>query len=674
MRKIFNHFSIVLFTSFCFATTGSLHAQSLQGDALIDSLQKELPKLKDDTSKIKTLALLATAEATNDSAASLNYASQAMNLSKQIKWNKGMGLAYYGFAKAYYETTNYDGALQNTEKAYQILSKLDAKENTAIVLRLNGVIYQRLGYYTKSLEALFSSLELFEEINNKHGIETCYNNIGNAYTSINDYDKAIDNYEKALKACREIDDKYGIAAAVGNIATIYYNTKRYDSAKVYYLQAIEVFKDLNSQPDVARSYFNLGNLSSQQHDAASAYLYFIQAIAIDKNLGTTVELADDYGGLGNLYYDVAVDSTAAYILSAPLKTNKKILLQNAILYFKQSLAMSKDQDDLSLPMRYFELASAAEEKLGNYKEALAYHKQFTLYSDSIYNDENKKKIAALETQRLTEVKNKEIQLLNQQRALEASEVKRQTLIRNIIIGSVIIIAVLSFIFIRAYNRRKKSAFDQQVSEVEMKALRAQMNPHFIFNSLQSINKYVAENDKENASAYLSKFASLMRLILENSREQEVPLEKDLRALELYMQLESLRFKNKFVYSIETDPSINKETTLIPPLLLQPFVENAIIHGFNKTESGIIKIMVNKENDMMKCVIEDNGSGRQNTGTDIDENKKRKSLGIKIITERLNIINQLKKVKAAINIFDVKDAENKPKGLRIELLLPLELAF
>jgi len=202
-----------------------------------------------------------------------------------------------------------------------------------------------------------------------------------------------------------------------------------------------------------------------------------------------------------------------------------------------------------------------------------------------------------------------------------------------------------------------------------------MNPHFIFNSLHAINNYVIENDKENASAYLAKFSKLMRLILENSREQEVPIAKDLDALELYMQMERLRFKNKFKYVVETDPEIDKENVLVPPMLLQPFVENAIIHGVQNKESGLIKINVTKQNAMIKCTVEDNGIGRQDIiSIDRDGDKKHKSLGLKIIRERLSIINQLKKVKAAINIFDLKDAENKPSGLRVELLLPHEQAF
>src|SRR3954467_12426947 len=161
------------------------------------------------------------------------------------------------------------------------------------------------------------------------------------------------------------------------------------------------------------------------------------------------------------------------------------------------------------------LLSETEALAGNLKAALALHKEADTYKDSIYNDANKRKIAALENQRLAEVKDKEIQLLNKDKALQASEIKRQTLIKNIIILAVVVAAIFAFFLTRSFIRRRKVTFDKQVLQTEMKALRAQMNPHFIFNSLHSINRYMMENDKVNASEYLSKFAKLMRLVLEN---------------------------------------------------------------------------------------------------------------------------------------------------------------
>jgi len=194
------------------------------------------------------------------------------------------------------------------------------------------------------------------------------------------------------------------------------------------------------------------------------------------------------------------------------------------------------------------------------------------------------------------------------------------------ITAVTVVALIG-VFVWVYNRRKKAKFDKDVMEVELKALRAQMNPHFISNALHSINKYVMENDRTNASGYLAKFASLMRLILENSREKEVPLEQDLHALELYMQLELLRFSNSFSYQIEVDPQIDVENTLVPPMLLQPFAENAILHGLSNKGKGIIKIQVRKSNDMICCVIEDNGNGMLDGALSMPaDGKAHKSLG------------------------------------------------
>jgi LytS/YehU family sensor histidine kinase len=155
----------------------------------------------------------------------------------------------------------------------------------------------------------------------------------------------------------------------------------------------------------------------------------------------------------------------------------------------------------------------------------------------------------------------------------------------------------------------------------------------------------------------------------------VPLEQDLHALELYIQLELLRFNNSFTYHIQVDPLIDQENTLIPPMLLQPFAENAILHGLQNKKNGVITINVRKVNDMICCVVEDNGNGNTDEpAIAYDGNRKHTSLGKKIISERLNIINSLKKVKASVNILHIKDTENKPGGIRVELLLPIELAF
>lgn len=650
-------------------------AQSLKEKHLTDSLQHSLSNAKNDTNKVKTLYRLARAYAVNDSATAFNYANECLNLSKKVNWKKGIGLSYYAKACALKEISNYNTSIQYATIAYNIFKSINSKKDIGSALTCIANCYEGSGFYTKAIENHLAALKLFESINDTHNIGVCCNNIGVCYYYLMQYEKAINYYRKSLAIYSDEDDQFGIGSGLDNIAIVYLDEGKYDSANIYDLKAIPFFIKSNNLPGLGRIYGNRGDILMKLNNADSAYYFYKRALSIDTKLNITNGINSDYGDIGELYLDLAKDSASKFTVSPFMKVNKKVMLDSSRYYLLKALQSDKEEGDMQTLMNHYMVLSETEERLGNYKSALAYHKNYTLYKDSIFNDENKKKLSAMETQRLTEEKDQQIQLLNQQKALETSEVKRQTLIRNIIIASVIAAGLFTFLLIFFYNRRRKIKFDKQVKEVEMKALRAQMNPHFIFNSLHSINRYVIENDKENASAYLSKFASLMRLILENSREQEVPLAQDLHALELYIQLEALRFKNRFSYSIETSADIDKENTLIPPMLLQPFVENSILHGVQNKENGLIKISVRRENEMICCVIEDNGNGSINSVVlGNDEAKTHKSLGRKIISERLSIINQLKKVKASVNMFDLKDAENKPGGMRVELFLPFELAF
>ena len=643
-------------------------AQALHGDQLKDSLLKALAHPKDDTSKIKTFYSLANFFAINDSATAVRYATEGRKLSEQLNWQKGLGLNFLSLAKVYSNVSDFRLCMLNARKAYSIFNNLDEPRNTAAAFVYIANSYQGTGFYAKSIDNNFAALKLYESINNAHGTSVCYNNIGVNYYYLRQYDKAVENYERALKIYTKEGDKFGIGSDLDNIAMVYLDKANYDSADVYNLAAIKIFEEINHQPGLGRIYSNRGNILMKQYNAKSAEEYYRHSLEINKKLGIDEMLSSTDGSIGELYLALVKDTAAKYKVAPFMKRDKKALLDSAEDYTMKALVFAQKAYNLSLLMNQNLVLSEIEERLGHYQNAIASHRNYTSYKDSIFNDENKQKIAALENERLTETKDQEI-------ALQASEARRQALLKKVILISAIAILALIGIFVFLYNRRKKVRFDNEVMEVEMKALRAQMNPHFISNSLHSINRYVMENDKEKASSYLTKFASLMRLILENSREREVPLEQDLHALELYMQLELLRFKNSFTYHIQIDPLINPENTLIPPMLLQPFAENAILHGLKHKENGVINIHVRKLNEMICCVVEDNGNGSiAEPPTDPAEGKQYKSLGKKIVNERLSIINRLKKVKATLNIFQIEEINDKPGGVRVELLLPIELAY
>jgi tetratricopeptide (TPR) repeat protein len=668
MKRI--KFCLFLFLSVCvwFLLPSVAYAQSLKGDKLKDSLLQALSHPKDDTSKIKTLYLLANFFAINDSATAAGYADKGRKLSEQLGWQKGLGLYYLSMAKVYYNMSDNSSCISSARKAYDILIKTGETKNTAAALVYIANSYQGTGFYTKSIEYNLDAMKLYESISNAHGAGVCYNNMGVDYYDLQQYDKAIENYRKALEVYEKEEDKFGIGSDLDNIAMVYFDKGNYDSADTFNRAGIKMFEEANHQPGLGRIYGNRGNILMKLHDAKNAEEYYRKSLKINEKLGINDGLSSNYGSLSELYLDLAKDSGAAYNVAPFMKKDKKILLDSAEYYMIKAITSAQQAGNISLLSVDNLVFSEIEERLGHFQKAMESHKMYTLYKDSIFNDENKKKVAAMEMERLTETKDNEI-------ALQVSEARRQALLNRVFIIATIVILGLIGLFVVLYNRRKKIRFNNEVMEVEMKALRAQMNPHFISNSLHSINKYIMDNDKKSASSYLTKFASLMRLILENSRAKEVPLGQELHALELYMQLELLRFNNSFAYHIQVDPLIDPENTLIPPMLLQPFAENAILHGLHSKKDGVINIQVRKINDMICCVVEDNGNGSlAEPSTAHTENTQHVSLGKKIITERLSIINRLKKAKASVNIFQVKDANDRPAGVRVELLLPIELAF
>lgn len=213
--------------------------------------------------------------------------------------------------------------------------------------------------------------------------------------------------------------------------------------------------------------------------------------------------------------------------------------------------------------------------------------------------------------------------------------------------------------------------NQQLIHSEVVALRSQMNPHFIFNSLNSINSFILKNDPDNASGYLTKFSRLMRMILDNSRNEWVLLENELKALELYIELEALRFDNAFTYNIEVTKDIDIENVLMPPLLIQPYVENAIWHGLlhRKLLKGKLDIRFWKNDDKLYIEIEDNGVGREEAKRLKSKTATtQKSHGMKITAERIAIANKVYNVNATVKITDLHNETDNQTGTRVLLTL------
>jgi len=220
------------------------------------------------------------------------------------------------------------------------------------------------------------------------------------------------------------------------------------------------------------------------------------------------------------------------------------------------------------------------------------------------------------------------------------------------------------------KEQQKTAVNKTLAELETKMLRSQMNPHFIFNSLNSVQKYIWENKEEDAAEYLARFAKLIRAILENSRMETVSLQEEINVMKLYIELEHRRSNAHFDYAIKVDESLQQDHVRLPPLLMQPFIENAIWHGLNKKSTkGNLEINVMKKDDRLVCIIDDDGVGRQQKNEHMaTENK---SLGLEITQQRIKRLMETTKQNASVVIED-KTENGISTGTRVILTLPLQI--
>jgi ligand-binding sensor domain-containing protein len=248
---------------------------------------------------------------------------------------------------------------------------------------------------------------------------------------------------------------------------------------------------------------------------------------------------------------------------------------------------------------------------------------------------------------------------------------------------ILVIALLSFSWwlykrrIRQVKNREyiRSEFEKKLANVEMSALRAQMNPHFLFNSLNSIDSYIIRNESKKASEYLNNFARLIRLILQNSRSNYISLKDELETLELYLQMETLRFKGKFEYELHVPDNLDTAAIDIPPMLIQPYVENAIWHGLMHQQDpggGKVKVSIQEKEGMLLCIVEDNGIGRKKA-MELKAKKSgiaRRSMGMVITQDRMEIINKLYDTQTAVQVTDLEDEKGNAAGTRVVLTIPV----
>ena len=283
---------------------------------------------------------------------------------------------------------------------------------------------------------------------------------------------------------------------------------------------------------------------------------------------------------------------------------------NAIPFLEKSIAEANEKEDLVVEKDAKRKLSEVYSDAGEYNKALETYKEYTELVEALYIKKEQEISQAARFNRDITNKQNRITSLESDRALSeskyqltAEQSKRQQLIIYSLVGGVFLLLLTAFLMYK-YIKQQKLANNL----LALKSLRSQMNPHFIFNALNSVNSFIASNDERTANKYLSDFSFLMRAVLENSDQDFIPLEKEIELLELYTQLEHFRFKDKFDYSIKVSEDVNIKEFLIPPMLLQPYIENAVWHGLRYKETkGKLDISIDQTGkDEIQITIADDG--------------------------------------------------------------------
>lgn len=658
----------------------------------IDSLLKVLQTTKADTSKVKLLHRISIEYLNTLPDRTIEYAKQGLTLSEKIEYKNGQSICLKALGWAYKNTGKYDSALVCFEKRLTLVKELKDSIEIAKTFGNIGNIYLYYGNNKKAIALFEKAVRIFTSYNDKISLATGYNSLGAIYMNQAEYPIALEYYLKACKIYEKEKNESDILLPLINISGIYTELKQYDNAKRYALEAKSKAAKTNNRERLGGALYNLSAIYSAEGDFKNTIKYLNEAKAIFDKLqslyGQTLvnellgKTYDDHGEhekafsyFNTLLFLAQKLGNRSLIATSFINISDIYLQKNDYLRALECLhtaeANLKEINDKIQLLNVFKGFTILYAHMNQPENVEKCFKQYQDLSDTIYHEKVSKSIAEVQTKYETEKKDKEILALN----LDAE--KKKNTVWAVSSGAVLLLVVSGsgFAVFSNKKRREQAVLLQTISETDMKALRSQMNPHFIFNCIHTINRLLSELKIQESKACLDQFSNLTRSVLENSKKREIPLSNELETLRLYMDLENIRFASPFRYSFAIEPGIDPETTLIPPLILQPFVENAIKHGFRDPEKpGQLNIAIRAENGSLVCTVEDNGIGRANTvNIHPVSGFKKESLGIKLTEERLELISRTKKVNSWFSINDLFDEANNPAGTLVEMVLPYELS-
>jgi tetratricopeptide (TPR) repeat protein len=551
------------------------------------------------------------------------------------------------------------------------------RSNEAFAYRALGDINYGQGLYGQSVEMYQKAIAIYQATGEKYGEQESRNGLGLSFEQQKSYDKAVIAFRQSL----ELSEKSGTTDASvivkNNLARVFEKQGKTDEALKEYKEVLAIEEKRNNKEGIFRTNNNIGNIYLELEKTEAAKKYYEKSAVKESELTDPKQVAEYYGNISKTLrkenkLDQEIDIRKKSIglnsklndldaLSKDYLEIGKIYLEQkesaeAVPYLEKSVQLADKAGNLEEKGEAYLALSDAYKQQGNMVAALHNYEDYVTVKDSVIAAREKKLAASVNFTEELSFKQNKIDLLEKDMQLnwQTIELLKQeksfsTLIIYALSGGLAIVFISSWLI---YNSSRKRRIANQV--LALKSLRSQMNPHFIFNALNSVNNFISKSDERSANKYLSDFSRLMRAVMENSQHEFISLAAEIEILKLYLTLEHSRFREKFEYELNVSDDLVTEQIQIPPMLIQPYIENAVWHGLRyRDDKGLLKVNIEKDSQGLLVIIEDNGIGRKRSAELKTSNQKDKiSTGLKNTESRLKIINELYGARMKVNLQDL----------------------
>lgn len=575
----------------------------------------------------------------------VRYSNMMLEVATQINTSSFLGRAYNAKASAFDKLQRYDSALKYFQMAQPMFLETEDITNMAITYMGMGHIYLFQGHDDLSLTQYQKAIDLLDGTKELNTLSKAYSNIGMVLMEREMYLQARDYYKQAIAIAQSKNSVSLELPPLLNMALSYLKEQKYDSA-ILHAESLKAKSDeigMNfgigkATYILAESYTALGDLQRADKEAR-----------LGEGIFTRLKTERDLSGLK--YQRARV--------SHLLGEN-----QNALEIIDEMLSKTIVE---SLEVDVLKLKATIYESLGNSKQALLAYKAYEIASDGLSKQRNEQLIIQQQFKFDTEQKNQQIKDLQTEATISLLTLNQERVRLYIAIASILIIGISAYLVLNQYKVKSRS----EVMELQNKLLRTQLNPHFLFNAMGAIQQYIySHEDPQLISDYLGKFSRLTRMILNYSKKDLITLTEELDFLRNYIALQQIRFEIPFEFTLELSEGLAPDELLVPPMLTQPFIENAIEHGFlHKEEQGHIDLIITEDKNQLLITVKDDGIGRTQAAT-LAKKTKHESLATQITTERLKLIQKKLRQKSELLIKDLFDQQNRVVGTQVELNIPL----